>query len=80
MLRQSIRRLTPHRLEAEALLDPSRKRCQTCNPIVIDLEAEEGDGAQEPAQPVQMPKKPKLSLKIVDRHRTGHRRRRITSI
>ncbi|KAI7218298.1 hypothetical protein KC333_g3672 [Hortaea werneckii] len=48
------------RLEAEALLGPDGKRCKTCNPIVVDLESDDGESTQGPTQPAQVPDKPKL--------------------
>ncbi|KAI7476840.1 hypothetical protein KC351_g9221 [Hortaea werneckii] len=52
-LERSVALEKKRRLEAEALLGPDGKRCKTCNPIVVDLEADEGESAQGSAQPAQ---------------------------
>ncbi|KAI7191459.1 hypothetical protein KC363_g3876 [Hortaea werneckii] len=68
-LERSVALEKKRRLEAEALLGPDGKRCKTCNPIVVDLEADDGESAQGSAQHAQVPKKPKPSLKTVPRPR-----------
>ncbi|KAI7273510.1 hypothetical protein KC345_g6983 [Hortaea werneckii] len=62
-LERSVALEKKRRLEAEALLGPDGKRCKTCNPIVVDLEADEGESAQNSAQPAQVPDKPKMPPK-----------------
>lgn len=47
----STRELTFHRMQAEALLGPDGKRCKTCNPIVVDLEASGGESGQVTTRP-----------------------------
>ncbi|KAI7330927.1 hypothetical protein KC315_g5413 [Hortaea werneckii] len=60
-LERSVALEKKRRLEAEALLGPDGKRCKTCNPIVVDLEADDGESAQGSTQLAQVPDKPKLS-------------------
>ncbi|GAB1725890.1 hypothetical protein NU195Hw_g2614t1 [Hortaea werneckii] len=67
-LERSVALEKKRRLEAEALLGPDGKRCKTCNPIVVDLEADDGESAQGSAQPAQeVPDKLKLSLTAAQR-------------
>ncbi|RMX81266.1 hypothetical protein D0869_06938 [Hortaea werneckii] len=68
-LERSVALEKKRRLEAEALLGPDGKRCKTCNPIVVDLEADDGESTQGPTQPAQVPDKPKLSAKATKRPR-----------
>ncbi|KAI6812342.1 hypothetical protein KC340_g17023 [Hortaea werneckii] len=68
-LERSVALEKKRRLEAEALLGPDGKRCKTCNPIVVDLEDDDGESTQGPTQPAQVPDKPKLSAKATKRPR-----------
>ncbi|KAI7165726.1 hypothetical protein KC343_g6358 [Hortaea werneckii] len=66
-LERSVALEKKRRLEAEALLGPDGKRCKKCNPIVVDLEADDGEGAQGSAEPSQVPDKPKPPPKPAQR-------------
>ncbi|GAB1737941.1 hypothetical protein NU219Hw_g2454t1 [Hortaea werneckii] len=52
-LERSVALEKKRRMQAEALLGPDGKRCKTCNPIVVDLEADGGEGGQVTTRPDQ---------------------------
>ncbi|KAI7199007.1 hypothetical protein KC316_g4223 [Hortaea werneckii] len=61
-LERSVALEKERRMQAEALLGPDGKRCKTRNPIVVDLEADGGEGAQvttPPGQEVDVPNPPR---------------------
>ncbi|KAI7235289.1 hypothetical protein KC330_g4373 [Hortaea werneckii] len=61
-LERSVALEKKRRTQAEALLGPDGKRCKTCNPIVVDLEADGSEGAQvttPPGQEVDVPNPPR---------------------
>ncbi|KAI6904454.1 hypothetical protein KC318_g666 [Hortaea werneckii] len=68
-LERSVALEKKRRLEAEALLGPDGKRGKTCNPIVVDLEADDGESTRGPTQHAQVPSKPKLPPKTTKRLR-----------
>ena len=59
-------------------MGPDGKRCKTCNPIVVDLEADDDESTQGATQPAQVPNKPELSPNTKRRLRQYGRRSKNT--